>query len=269
MKLSDAVKLLSDAGIENPRHDAREIFMRIGKISLAKLVFPDTECRSPEVLSAIERRITREPLQYIIGDVDFYRETYTVNPNCLIPRQDTEILVDFAVKNIPAGKKFLDLCTGSGCIAVSTLNNTENTTAVAVDISAGALSVAKHNAEINGVADRVEFILADALEKAVPGKFYAILSNPPYVSETAYESLQPEIYFEPKVAFVGGKDGLDFYERILLFYKDRISSDGFFAFEIGYDQGDGIKKVANRLGLRAEIIKDLSENDRVAVIRRP
>ena len=269
MKLSDAVKVLADAGVENPRYDAREIFTRIGGIPLSALVFPDTECTVPDLLSAIERRKAREPLQYIIGEVDFYREKYKVTPDCLIPRQDTEILVDFAVKNISEGKKFLDLCTGSGCIAVSTLKNTKNTAAVALDISAGALSLARHNAEKNGVSDRINFVLADALENAVPGEFYAILSNPPYVSEAAYKELEPEIYFEPKNAFVGGESGLDFYCGILSLYKDRISPDGFFAFEIGYDQAEEITKIASEFGMKTEIIKDLSENDRVAVIKRP
>ena len=121
MKLSDAVKILTEAGVENPRHDAREIFMRIGGIPLSSLIAKDTEASLPEVNDAISRRAKREPLQYIIGEVDFYREKYKVTKDCLIPREDTEILVDFAVKNIPEGKRFLDLCTGSGCIAVSTV----------------------------------------------------------------------------------------------------------------------------------------------------
>ena len=268
MKLSDAVKILTDAGVESPRHDAREIFMRLGGIPLQSLIVCDVELSDTEISDAIARRAKREPLQYIIGEVDFYREKYKVSPDCLIPREDTEILVDLAVKNIPEGKSFLDLCTGSGCIAVSTLKNTRGTHAVAVDLSESALSLARYNAEKNGVCDRVKFLCADALSDAVDGRFYAVLSNPPYVTEEAYKGLQPEIYFEPKMAFVGGETGLDFYHRILALYKDKIEEDGFFAFEIGYDQAEKITQIAKELGMNTEIIKDLSSNDRVAVIRR-
>ena len=267
MTLGETIKILSDAGVDNPRYDARELFHRIGKMPISELISPLAECDSPELISAIERRKKREPLQYIIGEVDFYREVYKVTKDCLIPRQDTEILVDFAVKNIPAGKRFLDLCTGSGCIAISTLKNTKETHAAALDISESALLLAKHNAEKNGVSERIDFICADATENALDGEFFAILSNPPYVSESAYMSLEPEIYFEPKIAFVGGESGLDFYEKILSIYNDKISRGGFFAFEIGYDQGKALSELAALHGRECEIIKDYSGNDRVAVLK--
>ena len=267
MTLAEAIKILSDAGVDNPRYDARELFSRIGKIPISELVSPLAECGSAELISAIERRKNREPLQYIIGEVDFYHEVYKVSSDCLIPRQDTEILVDYAVKNIPDGKCFLDLCTGSGCIAVSTLKNTKNTRATALDISKGALALAKHNAEKNGVCERIEFVCADAKSCAIDGEFFAILSNPPYVTETAYKALEPELYFEPDIAFVGGASGLDFYEKILALYNKKISPDGFFAFEIGYDQGESLKSLASSYGMRCDIIKDYSGLDRVAILR--
>ena len=267
MTLGEAIKILADAGIDNPRYDARELFSRIGKMPQSELVFKSAECNCEELVSAVSRRKNREPLQYIIGEVDFYRECYTVSPDCLIPRQDTEILVDYAVKNIPEGKRFLDLCTGSGCIAISTLKNTKNTHAAALDISSGALALAKHNAEKNGVNNRIEFILGDAMEEAIDGEFFAILSNPPYVTEAAYKNLEPEIYFEPEIAFVGGVSGLDFYEKILALYNGKISQGGFFAFEIGYDQGDSLKALAASCGRSCEIIKDYSGIDRVAILK--
>lgn len=268
MKLSEAIIILERAGIDNARHDARKIFESVGKLSKAELFFFDAECSSPELISAIDRRRSREPLQYILGEVGFYRESYYVNKSCLIPRSDTEILVDFAVNNLPSGSRFIDLCTGSGCVAISTLRNTENTHAVAVDISEGALSVAEKNARRNSVSDRVSFIQADVLKAAVPGKFFAVLSNPPYVSDSAYEKLEPEIYFEPKIAFVGGADGLDFYGKIIDLYIDRLEEGGFFAFEIGFDQAEALKKLADTQSLSCEIIKDYLNNDRVAVLRK-
>ena len=247
MKLSEAILKLKAAGIDNPRHDARELFSVIGGIPRSALLLGDAECNAPELSEAIERRCKREPLQYIIGEVEFYRESYTVSPDCLIPRQDTEILVDYAVKNIPDGSLFLDLCTGSGCVAISTLKNTRATSAVAVDISDGALNIARKNAERNGVADRIALRKADALREAVSGDFYAILANPPYVTEDDYELLAPEIYFEPRAAFVGGKSGIEFYEAFITLYKARLCAGGFFAFEIGYNQANELIALAEKL----------------------
>ena len=269
MKLSEAICILRDAGIENARQDARRIFESVGGMEKSRLLFSDAECDSQELILAIKRRASREPLQYILGEVDFYRESYSVNKSCLIPRADTEILVDYAVKSIPAGCRFIDLCTGSGCVAISTLKNTEGTRAVAVDVSPDALTVAQANAEKNSVSDRIDFLCADALEEAASGSFFAVLSNPPYVSESAYENLEPEIYFEPKIAFVGGANGLDFYEKIIKLYFDKIDNGGFFAFEIGFDQAKALNDIAAAHNLRCEIIKDYSSNDRVAVLRKP
>ena len=267
MKLFEAIDKLKNAGVDNPVYDAREIFRIIGKIHITELISRDAESLIPEVSSAVERRCRREPLQYIIGAVDFYRESYRVTPDCLIPRQETELLVDYAVKHLPDGCCFLDLCTGSGCIAISTLKNTKETRAYAVDISEGALDLARQNAEQNGVSDRIDFVKKDVLTDALKKNFFAVLSNPPYVTEDAYLKLEPEIYFEPKIAFVGKDSGLEFYKRILELYKDKTDPDGFFAFEIGYDQGDSLVEIAHAHGMTCEIIKDYSGNDRIAVIR--
>ncbi len=267
MKISEAIELLKSAGVESPAYDTRALFSRLGKIPTSELVLGDTECENPELLSAISRRALREPLQYIIGEVDFYRESYRVTPDCLIPRSDTELLVDFAVHNIPAGKSFVDLCTGSGCVAVSTLKNTEKTYGAALDISSEALDLARENAERNGVLDRLKFVLADVLEYTPETEVFAVLSNPPYVTEGAYATLAPEIYHEPKIAFVGGESGLVFYERILSLYKSKVARGGFFAFEIGYDQGEALSELARKAGMSSEIIKDYSGLDRVAVIK--
>ena len=264
MTLKEAIEKLRAAGVESADYDARELF----RFYYPGAVMLNTECDSPELLSAVERRAKREPLQYIIGEVGFYRESYRVTPDCLIPRPDTETLVDYAVKHIPEGATFLDLCTGSGCVAISTLKNTKNTTAIAVDISGGALAVATENAHINGVEDRIHFRLADLTKEVIDEPVFAVLSNPPYVTDSAYESLEKEIYHEPKEAFVGGDDGGDFYRRLTPIYKEFIAENGFIAYEIGYDQADLLKSIAKDCDMTCEILKDLSGNDRVAVLRR-
>ncbi len=267
MRLSEAVKRLCECGIENARHDAILIFEHFSGIERQRLYFEDVAVDSEELCRAIELRCQRHPLQYIIGRVGFYRESYEVTPDTLIPRQDTEILVDLAVKNIPDGESFVDLCTGSGCIAISVLNNTKNTRAVAVDLSTSAIEVAKRNAIKNGVADRVDFRISDVLTDEACGEFFAVLSNPPYVTENAYKALEPELYFEPRLALVADDEGLAFYKVIVKKYKNKIKKDGFILFEIGYDQGEAIRKIALNEGMCAEVIKDYSGCDRVALLR--
>jgi len=263
MTLKEAIEKLRKAGIESASYDARELF----KLYCREPIMMNTECDCPELLSAIDRRKKREPLQYIVGEVGFYRESYIVSPDCLIPRPDTEILVDYAVKNLPEGATFIDLCTGSGCVAISTLKNTKNTNAIAVDISGGALAIATRNAHRNGVEKRIHFRLADLMCEVINEPVFAVLSNPPYVADSVYEDLAEEIYHEPKEAFVGGDDGGDFYRKLTPIYKNMIAEDGFIAYEIGYDQADLLRKIATDCQMSCEILKDLSGNNRVAVLK--
>lgn len=267
MTLKEAINILTEAGVDSPLYDSRELF----KIYCPEPIMMNTVCDDAQLLSAIERRKNREPLQYIIGEVGFYREEYFISPACLIPRADTEILVDYAVKNLPRGAHFADLCTGSGCVAISVLKNTAETTAIAMDISTDALEVARKNAERNKVSERIEFLEADVLKADAPTTdaepIFAMLSNPPYVSDDAYASLEKEIYHEPKIAFVAGSDGGDFYRLLTKKYKNVIDKFGFIAYEIGYDQADMLKKIAEENNMSCEIIKDLSGNDRVAVLK--
>lgn len=269
MTLKEAIGRLELAGIDEPRLEARQIFRHIGKIPSYMLVGNPDKISSGEVDFAVERRCKREPLQYIIGEVDFYRESYRVTPDCLIPRQDTELLVDYAVRNIPCGKKFLDLCTGSGCVAISTLKNTKQTYAVGYDISKGAIELARENAERNGVSDRLRLVRADLMSSVADGDgVFAVLSNPPYVSEKEYEELQPEIAYEPTGAFVGGADGGDFYRKFIPDYKDIIADEGFIAFEIGCKQGALMRELSELWQMKLEIISDIEGRERVAVFRK-
>lgn len=271
MTLKEAIRLLSRAGICSAAHDAREIFRHFDGYDASCLISNPDTVASKKAEQAVMRRAGREPLQYIIGEVIFYNESYRVSPDCLIPRPDTELLVEYAVKHIPTGARFIDLCTGSGCIAISTLSNTDGTSAVAVDFSENALLIAKENAERNRVSDRLEFINADLLKDgslAQAGSFYAVLSNPPYIEESVYEELEPELLHEPKIALVAENDGKIFYDKLLPLGLSIIEDGGFVAFEIGYDQAEHLNRLASLHGANIEIIKDYSGNDRVAVLRK-
>ena len=268
MTLNEAIKRLESAGVDNPAYDARELFYRIGGVG--KPIFLNTVCTSPELESAIDRRAKREPLQYIIGSVGFYKEEYRVTPDCLIPRSDTEILVDLVVKRLPKGEKLLDLCTGSGCVAISSIANTEETSAVAVDISKGALAIAKENAALNGVSERIRLVKCDCLSpmpnEVTENKYFCLTANPPYIREEVYRGLAEEIFHEPRLALVADDQGLEFYRTLVPVGMSLVKKGGFLAFEIGYDQGADLIKIAESHGLECEIIKDYSGNDRVALI---
>ena len=271
MTLNEATSLLRSAGVPAPEYDAREIFGRLGGEREPYALIPASAVATEAVEAAIRRRATREPLQYIIGEVGFYRELYHVSPDCLIPRSDTEILVDYAVRHIPAGERFIDLCTGSGCIAISTLKNTRGTTALAVDISDGALKIARENAERNGVAERLALAKCDVLSEEIApceGGYFAVLSNPPYIERSVYDALEGELFFEPRIALVAEEGGLEFYRRLVPLGLSLLKEGGFVALEIGYDQADALRGVAAEHGREVEIIKDYGGNDRVAVIRK-
>ena len=152
MTLKEAIGILKKAGVDSPDYDARELFRAYSGESLITL---NTASDSEELTEAVSRRAAREPLQYILGTVGFYREEYRVTPDCLIPRSDTEILVDYAVKHIPDGERFADLCSGSGCIGISTLKNTTGTHCDAYDLSDGAIKLTLENARLNGVEHRL------------------------------------------------------------------------------------------------------------------
>lgn len=269
MTLKEAIAILEAAGVDSPAHDAREIFSHFdGQDRLTLLTQTDLTA-SETVEAAIHRRANREPLQYIIGEVYFCNEVYRVSPNCLIPRPDTEILVEYATKSIPRGESFLDLCTGSGCIAISTLCGTTDTTAIAVDISEAALDIARENAAKNGISDRIKFLRTSVLEPLpIDGKYFAILSNPPYIDEEVYLGLEKELFHEPKIALVADNRGAIFYERLVPLGLSLLKDGGFLAFEIGYDQGDLLRALAKDNGATATIIKDYGGNERVAVIRK-
>ncbi len=271
MTYQEICDILTDAGIENARTEALLLIGFVTKKSRATiLASTDFDYTDNDLFLAIDKRCSHFPLQYILGEWDFYRESYEINENCLIPRSDTEILVDYAVKNLPKGARFADLCTGSGCIAISTLANTEGTTAVAVDKFEDTVALAKKNAEKNGVSTRFDPIVADVLLPSIfaDGEFDAIFSNPPYIRSSVVDTLEEELFFEPRAALDGGADGLIFYRHIVKEYGKNLKKNGFFAFEIGFDQENDIKKIANQFGYECEVHTDLSLNPRMAILKK-
>ena len=274
MKFCDIVLSLEKAGVETPEYDAQILLEHFCSVRPHELLFVrEKDFDSAELRSAVEKRASRYPLQYIVGSWSFMTEEYEVNEHCLIPRQDTELLVETAIEALPENANFIDLCTGSGCVAVSTLAARPDCRATAADLFPETLALAKGNAEKNGVADRFSPILADVLSEPsedvkARAPFDAVLSNPPYIQSHVVKTLSPEVGYEPEAALDGGRDGLDFYRAILKFYTPLLSPDGFFAFEIGYDQGRDLNTLAAENGFCCKVLSDLSGNDRVAVLKK-
>jgi len=270
MTYNEICNLLAEANIENNRSEASMLICRFCDINKAELLLRhDEDFPSAELEDAVRKRCNHYPLQYILGYWDFCHETYRVNESTLIPRQDTEKLVEIAIRYIPEGARIIDLCTGSGCIAISTLAARKDCRAVAVDLFPDTLDVARENAERNGVGDRVGFIAQDVLKPEFMrelGSFDCILSNPPYIETSQIPLLDEELSFEPKAALDGGDDGLDFYRVIISQYKTYLSPSGIMLLEIGCDQAKAISTIASAEGMRCEIFKDYGGNDRVAYI---
>lgn len=215
---------------------------------------------------AVARVRGGEPLAYVLGEWYFYGLTFKLNDACLIPRADTEHIVETAIKRVAKNGRFVDLCTGSGCIAVSILKSRPDLIGEGCDISDAALTAARENAETNGV--RAVFYSLDVLS-ATPEKgiYDAVIANPPYIKSAVIPTLDT-VQREPKAALDGGGDGLKFYREIVKRYAPSLKENGIFIFEIGYDQGEDIKTVAELNGFTCTVTKDYGGNDRVAVLCR-
>ncbi|MBQ7338222.1 MAG: peptide chain release factor N(5)-glutamine methyltransferase [Clostridia bacterium] len=263
---------LAAAGIDNAAGEARLLAAHFAGLDENVLrIHPDHSIPDPEgvLLRALERREMREPLQYILGTWSFWRQEYEVSPDCLVPRPDTECLVEEALRHLPRGGRILDLCTGSGCIAISLLCERADASCVALELSEPTLALAKRNAARNGVGnDRLTLLCGDVLiPDFLPtlGKFDIIISNPPYIPTADLAALPPETQREPRMALDGGEDGLRFYRRILApDYRTALKAGGCFLFEIGYDQGEALRTLAASIGADCRITRDYGGNDRVA-----
>jgi release factor glutamine methyltransferase len=271
MTYNKAVALLSEAGIENAETDAAILFEHYAGVARHTLPFrKEEEIENDALRCALERRLAREPLQYILGEWEFCGLRFTLNADCLCPRPDTELIVELALRNLPRGAHFCDIGTGSGAIAVGALHFRKDATAEAFDINENALSAASRNAEINGVSDRIKFTQSDALaEDFLEGKkFDAIISNPPYIPADVIPTLAPEVLLEPHRALDGGDDGLIFYRAITKKAKDALKDGGFVLYEVGIGQADDVAHIGEENGFTAEIYPDLGGIDRAVLLRK-
>ena len=217
-----------------------------------------------EYYDLIEERASRVPLQHITGEQEFMGYRFKVTKDVLVPRMDTELLVEEAAKRAILGARILDLCTGSGIIGISLKKICFGAEVTMTDVSDAALEVAKENAEANKAEVRI--IKSDMFEGLDPGeKFSMIVSNPPYIAASEIAELDPEVKdHDPLIALDGGKDGLDFYRIIAKEAPEHLLPDGHLLLEIGYDQGESVPALLAEAGFRdIEVIKDLAGNDRV------
>lgn len=265
MRFSELLEGLAAAGIEEAAVEARLLFSHFSGLSAAALLGADPACSEPGLAAALSRRTSGEPLAYILGEAPFFRGSFAVGPGCLVPRADTERLVELAIERLPRGAHFADLCTGSGAIAVSVLLDRRDTTAEAIDVSEVALDYAKRNAERHGVTDRLTLCRKDLLTATPTGRYDAILSNPPYIPSATVSTLSREVRHEPSLALDGGADGLRFYRR-LLSLAGLLTPGGFFLFECGYDQKEAMAALAAAAGYTFEPFYDYGKNFRVALI---
>ncbi len=263
-------KMLAAAGIADARTDAWLLLETAAHIDRSFYFLHADEEVLPEALaeyeSLLEKRAERVPLQYITGEQEFMGLTFKVNSSVLIPRQDTETLVEEALKLARPQMDVLDLCTGSGCVLISILKNVHGARGTGTDISKQALLVAKDNAKMLGVD--AEWLRSSLFEN-VSGRFDMIVANPPYIASGLIGGLMPEVgQFEPIEALDGGADGLDFYRRITADAGQYLKEGGRMLLEIGYDQAAAVGGLMREAGYRdVRIIQDLAGNDRVAACR--
>lgn len=259
-------KCLTDAGVPDAALDAWYLLQMVCKIERSYYYVHGeediTQDAQKEYEIAVHKRAEHIPLQYIIGEQEFMGLRFKVNSNVLIPRQDTETLVEQVLKIVKPGMKVLDLCTGSGCVLISVLKNAPELTGMGSDISKTALLVAKENAKLHEVD--AEWVRSDLFDN-ITETFDVIMANPPYIPTGEILSLMPEVRdFEPENALDGGADGLDFYRKIAGQVKDYLNPGGYVYMEIGYDQGEAVSELMRNAGFtEVEVIKDLARNDRV------
>lgn len=269
---------LEAAGIEEAALDARLLLEYVCKTDRNELLAhgdrPVTQEQERQYRELLKRRESRVPLQHLTGEQEFMGLRFLVNEHVLIPRQDTEILVEEVLKKLHDGMSILDLCTGSGCILISLLRYTNNCQGLGVDISPEALSVAGENAERlvpdslvseeNGDCAKLRLLESDLYER-VEGKFDIIVSNPPYIPTKVIETLMPEVReHEPRLALDGSEDGLLFYRRIIEGSRAHLKGGGMLLFEIGFDQGEAVSELMESAGfIEVQVTKDYAGLDRV------
>jgi release factor glutamine methyltransferase len=274
---------LAARGVAEPRLDAERLFAHVLGVDRLRLYLdferPLTPPERDALRAAIQRRGRREPLEYVTGRTGFRDLELGVGPGVLVPRSETEEVVEAALAVLPAAGplRLLDLGTGSGCIALALLAERPDATAVAVDASEAALAVARANAANAGLADRVDFVMGDLygpLDRPMAGpldggeRFDLIVSNPPYLTPAEWAAAPPEVReHEPREALVGGDDGLQAHRRIFAGAADRLAPGGKVVVEIGHTQGPDVAAIAREAGFAVEVRPDLAGRDRIVVAR--
>ena len=264
-------RTLQAAGIEEAALDARLLLEAVCGTDRNDLLVHGEQPVAPEAeekyLNWIRQRAEHIPLQQLTGEQGFMGLTFNVNEHVLIPRQDTEILVEEVLKELHDGMRVLDMCTGSGCILLSLLHYSNDCEGLGVDLSAEALEVAGRNVLkvlTPEKAEHAHFLQSDLFEK-VEGKFEIIVSNPPYIASAEVEKLMPEVRdHEPRMALDGTEDGLYFYRRIIEEAGKHLVSSGMLFFEIGYDQGQAVSELMRTEGYcEVQVVQDYAGLDRV------
>jgi release factor glutamine methyltransferase len=273
--LSEAARTLA-ANISEPRLDAALLMSHVIRRDRAFLIahpaatIAEPQLKEFEVL--IARRAQGEPLQYITGHQEFFKLDFEVTPDVLIPRPETELIVEAALELVDPNAAFVfaDLGTGSGCLAVSILNECREARALAIDISEPALQIAQRNAERHRVADRLRLIQSDLFDAiSVNETLDLIVSNPPYVSDDEMKTLQREVQREPQAALAGGSDGLALIRRLLLEAPGHLRPGGYLVFEFGINQELAIRDLVDReIWKLIEIRNDLQQIPRTILLQK-
>ena len=265
-KLKEKLKTLFEANGIDDFADIDWIMVEVLETQRSMLPFYGEISTEKEqlIMQAIEKRLKHIPVAYIFGKTNFYGYDLSVNENVLIPRLDTEVLVEKLVEDIKSQSRkvsVLDIGTGSGAIIIATKKETD-ANCYAVDVSEKALEVAKENAKLNNA--EIEFIKSDLFENISNLKVDFIVSNPPYIETEVVKTLEPEVVSnEPNLALDGGEDGLDFYRIIVKNAKKHLNKKGRLYFEIGYNQGENVSALMKEDFENIEVIKDYGGNDRV------
>lgn len=278
-EIFNASRILEAANIENASYDAKELMLHCLNISSTDFFLKREESIDEETKlryeALINRRASHEPLQHITGIAYFYGREFNVNSSVLIPRYDTENLVERVLKLVKRGDHILDMCTGSGCIietiALESRLTREEAVFLGVDISKEALKVARTNKEKLG-ADAVDFMQSDLFENLndnLRNSFDIIVSNPPYIKTAVIEELDKEVKLhDPYIALDGSSDGLKFYKKITEEAIHFLKKDGYLAYEIGSDQAEEVRNIMASKGfVNIEVYKDLSGLDRVVIAK--
>ncbi len=278
MRLAETIQKITElfekVFLPGAAKEAEFLIREVLGISLTDFVLQKDRSLLPEqtteLLNKAQRRASGEPLAYIVGYQDFFKHRFQVNPSVLIPRADTEVIVEEALKILPPPKKFADLGAGSGCIGLSLLHEWSQSHLTMVDISPEALQVAKQNAQMLGLLERVDFVYGDVLAQQFSEPLDLVVSNPPYISPEDVRLEASVKAFEPHSALFAEENGLFFYKRWTPWAKSHLRKGGWLLYECGEGQANDLQSICLQYGFKnIKIIKDLASKDRVVAAQKP